>query len=160
MSRELMKMVGVSVCSSLCTAVFVVACTASADKMDDDERGSGDELAEDDGEDGGGSGSDDDDGDGPGDGGDDGDDVSAADLAELAAQIDDLVAFQTSALCFMGHMTDEQGWDGENIGDTDYPGTWYDIVWDDSGNWDEGEGKSRWMQGPNSDASVAYDDCF
>jgi hypothetical protein len=27
MSRELMKMVGVSVCSSLCTALFVVACT-------------------------------------------------------------------------------------------------------------------------------------
>ena len=96
MSRELMKMVGVSLSSSLCTAVFVVACTASADKMDDDERGSGDDLAEDDGEDDGGSGSDDDDGDGPDDGDDDNgsaddDDGGLADLisdvAEMAATI-------------------------------------------------------------------------
>ena len=174
MSRELMKMVGVSISSSLCTAVFVVACTASADKMDDDERGSGDELAEDDGDDGGGSGGDDDDGDGPGDGGDDDDNSSGDDdddddggladlvtqVGEMATQIDDLVAFQTSMLCYLERQRDDQGWDGANIGDTDDPDRWYDIVWDDAGMGDRGEGFSLWTQGPNSDAQKAYDDCF
>jgi len=165
MSRELMKMVGVSVCSSLCTAVFVVACTASADKMDDDERGSGDELAEDYGEDGGGSGSDDDDGDGPGDGdddnssGDDDDDGGLADLVtqvgEMATQIEELVAFQTSALCFMGHMTDDQSWSGVDFESSSYPGTWTEIEWDGHRS-----GATAWGQGPNSDAQKAYDHCF
>ena len=143
MSRELMKTIGVSLTSSLCTALFVVACTAGAEKMSHDDRGS-DDGAEDDGEDDDGSGGNDDDGgDGPGDDGDDGDGVSAADLAELAAQLDDLVAFQASALCFIGHMTDEQQWD---------PGwDWSDIGADDAVSWE---------QGPNSDASKAYDDCF
>ena len=153
MSRELMKMVGVSVCSSLCTAVFVVACTAAADKVDDDERGSGEELAED----GGGSGGDEDDGDGPGDGGDDddngsGDDDDDGDLAdlvtqvgEMATQIEELVAFQTSALYFIGHMTDDQSWIADER-------SWRDL--------DEHGGTGTWQEGSNSDAQQAYDDCF
>jgi hypothetical protein len=165
MSRELMKMVGVSVCSSLCTAVFVVACTAAADKVDDDERGSGEELAEDGGGSGGdeddgdgpGDGGDDDDGDGPGDGGDDddngsGDDDDDGDLAdlvtqvgEMATQIEELVAFQTSALYFIGHMTDDQSWIADER-------SWRDL--------DEHGGTGTWQEGSNSDAQQAYDDCF
>ena len=35
MSRELMKTIGVSLTSSLCTAMFVVACTAAAQYADE-----------------------------------------------------------------------------------------------------------------------------
>jgi hypothetical protein len=147
MSVDFLKMVGVSLSSSICTAVFVVACTAGAEKMGDDDRGSSDEVAEDDGDGGSGEGddhggdSDGDGSDGPGDDGDDGDDVTAAELAELAGQIEDLVAFQVSALCFIGHMTDDQQWD---------PG------WD----WSDIDAAVSWEQGPNSDSQKAYDDCF
>jgi hypothetical protein len=68
--------------------------------------------------------------------------VSAAELAELAAQIDDLVAFQTSALCFIGHMTDDR--------------RWWDGEWRDTSS----DGADFWTQGPNSDSQKAYDDCL
>jgi hypothetical protein len=154
MSVDFLKMVGVSLSSSICTAVFVVACTAGAEKMGDDDRGSSDEVAEDDGDGGGGEGDDDGGSDGPGDG--DGDDaVSAAEIAELAGQIEDLVAFQVSALCFIGHMTDDQHWSGGNTSDSYYPGIWSDIEW-----YDHDDGERDWGQGPNSDSQKAYDDCF
>ena len=149
-------MVGVSVSSSLCTALFVVACTASANKTGSSDSAPGDGHAEAEGgehDDGGGTGDgaedeQDDPGTGedhPGDDTDDGDAITAAELAELAGQIEDLVAFQTSALCFIGHMTDEQNWSYSET-------AWYDIPEESGAEW--------WLQGPNSDAQKAYDDCF
>ena len=135
MSRELMKTISVSLTSSLCTAMFVVACTAAAT----------------DGDKGGGSG-----GDGSGDvSGDDGDDGGLADLiqdvaemsATIAAQqasIVELELFKSSSLCFIGHMTDDQYW---SDGTEDFN----DLCSDCETSWD---------QGLNSDAQQAYDDCF
>jgi hypothetical protein len=121
----------------------VVACTAGAEKMGDDERGSSDEVAEDDGDGGGGEGDDDGgDDDGIDDGGDD-EGFSAADAADIV-----------SIKCFIGHMIDDQSgfeYDQDNGGSE-----WRDIVWDYNSN-----GTSGWDQGPeNSDAKKAYDDCF
>ena len=173
MSRELLKMVGVSVSSSLCTAIFVVACTASANKTGGSDSAPGDGHAEAEGsehDDGGGTGDgagdeQDDPGTGedhPGDDTDDGDAITAAELAELAGQIEDLVAFQTSALCFIGHMTDEQQWVGLGTDHEDYPGVWSDITWGEAvDSYDYGNsGYGMMTQGPNSDAQKAYDDCF
>jgi hypothetical protein len=140
MSRELMKTISVCLTSSMCTAMFVVACTAGAEKMSEGGDGSG--------------GSSDDGGDGPGDDGDDGDGMSAADLAALEARVLALEDFKSSSLCFIGHMTDDQWWKADN---TDEISTWGDIPWDDSGY---DHGATRWEQGPNSDAMKAYDDCF
>jgi hypothetical protein len=112
--------------------VFVVACTASANKSGGGDSGPADVSADDDGGDDDGGGSD---GDGPDDGDGGGDDVSAADLAELAADI-------ASIKCFIGHMTDDQRWDG------------YSGAWEDKSDY------HTWYQGPNSDALKAYDDCF
>jgi len=135
MSRELMKTISVSLTSSLCTAMFVVACTAAAT----------------DGDKGGGSG-----GDGSGDvSGDDGDDGGLADLiqdvaemsATIAAQqaaIVELELFKSSSLCFIDHMTDDQRW------------SYTSEAWGDVGT----DGNDAWGQGPNSDSQKAYDDCF
>jgi len=148
----------------------VVACTAGAEKpsetsTDDGEWGS-------DADDDGGPGSDDgssdgggvDDGDDdvPSDDGDEEDAVSAAELAELAGQIEDLVAFQTSALCFIGHMTDDQEWFGAPTDHEDYPGLWSEITWGEGGeSYDyRNRGYGYMTQGPNSDAMKAYEDCF
>jgi hypothetical protein len=86
MSSDLLKTITVSLTSSFCTALFVVACTAGADSKTDhtasDASGS-------DGVDDPGDGGDD-----PGDGGDDpgdgGDGVDAATLADLELRIADL----------------------------------------------------------------------
>ena len=37
--NDTLKTLSISLCSSLCTALFVVACTAGADKFDDDDDG-------------------------------------------------------------------------------------------------------------------------
>jgi hypothetical protein len=145
MSQDLLKTITVSLTSSFCTALFVVACTAGADSKTDltapDAPGS-------DGVDDPGDGGDD-----PGDGGDDpgdgGDGVDAATLADLELRIADLEDFKSSSLCFIDHMTDNQEW-GTQPPDGD--GGWETIT-NTSG--------VDWTQGPqNSDAMKAYDDCF
>ncbi len=143
--QDTLKTLSISLCSSICTALLVVACTAGADKLDDDD--------------------DDWDNDGTsetappdvGFGGDDGDGLSSEELAELtatvAAQQEAIVAleeFQASSLCFIGHMMDGKYWQPRIEGADGYPGYWIDIE----------DLHYRWNQGPNSDAQEAYDDCF
>ena len=48
--------------------------------------------------------------------------------------------------CFIGHMTDDRAWSADGLDEGSCTIT-------------NGEG-SPWQQGPNSDASKAYDDCF
>jgi hypothetical protein len=151
MSQDLLKTITVSLTSSFCTALFVVACTAGADSKTDltapDAPGS-------DGVDDPGDGGDD-----PGDGGDDpgdgGDGVDAATLADLELRIADLEDFKSSALCFIGHMTDDQSWH-EYDEDSSSSSEWRDIEWDYNST-----GSRGWDQGPeNSDSKKAWDDCF
>ena len=132
MSSDLLKTLTVSLTSSFCTALFVVACTAGAEKppetsADDGEWGS---YADDDG--------------GPG-GDDDAAALAALELrvAELELRVAELEDFQSSALCFIGHMTDDQTWSVSS--------NQFITMGDSSGQWEEG---------PNSDAMKAYEDCF
>ena len=133
MTRELMRTISVSLTSSMCTALFVVACTAGAT----------------DGDKGGGSGDD--------DGGDGGLADLISDVAEMSATIAaqqvaivELEAFESSALCFIGHMTDDQHWRASSSDE----GSWREIEGIDS------TGQENWRQGPNGDGMKAYDDCF
>ena len=125
MSQDLLKTITVSLTSSFCTALFVVACTAGADSKTAapslGDAGSG----------------------GVDDPGDDGDGVDAATLAALELRVAELEDFQSSSLCFIGHMTDDSSWEGYT---SPY---WRDI-----------DSEARWDQGPNSDATKAYEDCF
>ncbi len=143
MSSDLLKTLTVSLTSSFCTALFVVACTAGAEKpghdgAHDDSDHEDDAAVEDDDDGAGGT----DAGGGSGnvgdDGGDDDDGLSSADLAAVQADI-------ASIKCFIGHMTDDQTWNSSSS-------RWYDIS-------DE-YGFASWDEGPNSDAMKAYEDCF
>ena len=160
MSPDILKTLTVSLTSSLCTALFVVACTAGADKLDeDDDDWDNDGTTESEPPDVG--------------FGDDGDDegLSSEELAELtatvAAQQEAIVAleeFQASSLCFIGHMLDETQWTGRHPGQSDYPGTWRDIIWSAGDGGEDpsgaGSGQATWSQGPNADSMKAYEDCF
>jgi len=150
MSPDILKTLTVSLTSSLCTAFFVVACTAGAEKWGAEPPPAAPDNSGGGGGDGDGSSDDggDDGGDDPGDGGNDGDGLSAEDLAAVEADI-------ASIKCFIGHMTDDQSWWSEETEDDDYPGYWEEIIWNRNYS-----GSDHWKQGPNSDASKAYDDCF
>ena len=147
MTTDTLKTITISLTSSFCTALFIVACSASADKS-----GEPPSLTSgyDDDDDGGGYG-------GGSDVGGGGGDVDAATLAALELRVAELEDFRSSALCFIGHMTDDSRWDGERVGHDSYPGTWRDIRWDNYGYL---EGEAFWNQGHNSDAMKAYEDCF
>ena len=122
MSSDLLKTLTVSLTSSFCTALFVVACTAGAEKPPETSAEGGD----------------------------------AATLAALGLRVAELEDFQSSSLCFIGHMTDDSYWDGWRVELEDpRDGAWKDIEWDGSSS-----GEWEWNQGPNSDAIKAYEDCF
>tara|TARA_B100000530_G_scaffold30887_1_gene18461 strand:+ start:57 stop:446 length:390 start_codon:yes stop_codon:yes gene_type:complete len=129
MSSDLLKTLTVSLTSSFCTALFVVACTAGAEKPPETSAEDG-EWGSDAGDDGG------------SDVGGGGGDVDAATLAALELRVAELENFQSSALCFIGHMTDVQ----------------YISPYD--GEWTESEVSKTWKQGPESDSKFAYNDCF
>ena len=74
--------------------------------------------------------------------GSDGSDGASPPDAALEAEVAALRSEVDALKCFIGHMTDTQAWE---------PDYWYDLS--DFGTID-------WHQGPNSDASKAYEDCF
>ena len=88
--------------------------------------------------------------------GNDGNDGTNPPSAALEAEVLRLGNEVASLKCFIGHMTDDQEWKGSTTTSDNYPGYWDDIVWGAGGN----TGEREWDQGPNSDASKAYDDCF
>ena len=90
----------------------------------------------------------------------------ASQVTELASQVTELAtslaasevalaSLQTSVDCYIGHQTDDVRWYADAIKGDYYPGRWHDIGWDTSH-----DGDFEWMQGPNSDAAMAYVDCF
>ncbi len=66
--------------------------------------------------------------------------VSAAELAELETALAATEAEVAALKCFVGHMLDDEYWE-------------YD-------QWKPVANGYPWNQGPNSDASKAYEDCF
>ena len=78
---------------------------------------------------------------------------SSADLASLEAIVEtqqstitQLEATQSKLLCFIDHMTDEERWDPNDEVFEEIEASALNSV--------------TWRQGPNTDSSVAYEDCF
>ena len=101
-------------------------------------------------------------------GGDEGDDQDISGLVSEVAGLVSEVAGLASALAAtqaevarlgseggsLGHMTDDQSFNGHPPSSNSWPGTWQTIELEQS------HGEATWAQGPNSDSSMAYDDCF
>jgi|TARA_R100000458_G_scaffold58772_1_gene67542 hypothetical protein len=150
--QDTLKTLSISLCSSICTALFVVACTAAADKSDTSSDGYPEYEDEEGGSTGGGSG-----GGVDGGGDDDADDMDSitealAQIAELGttvaaqqAAIVELEQFKSNSLCFIGHMTDDM-----YLSDDE----WREISnMYEATTWEQGSGSG-------SDAMRAYEDCF
>ena len=130
MSRETLKTVTISLTSSFCTALFLVACTAAANKQTSTDNG--DRSSSNGSSVGGGS-----------------DSTDAATIAALEARVLALEDFREGTLCFFDHMTDSRVWRYDHPSQQNYM-EWQTIT----GRYDS------WAQGTDSDASKAYDDCF
>ena len=74
--------------------------------------------------------------------------ATQAEVSALRAEVDSLH-------CFVGHMTDEQRWYARISDDGTDSSEWVDGTADSTNN-----GDYPWNQGPNSDASEAYNECF
>tara|TARA_Y100001937_G_C7012208_1_gene281479 strand:+ start:297 stop:716 length:420 start_codon:yes stop_codon:yes gene_type:complete len=68
-----------------------------------------------------------------------------SDVAALESDVVELEQFKSSSLCFIGHMTDDKKW---VVTGDEYWGSIFEDYY------------AGWNQGPNSDAQMAYDDCF
>jgi len=122
--------------------VYATACSDAGKAT----AGDGSEAEDEDGD-----GNDDDDDGDPDDG--EGAAEAAAAIAELEIELADL---KSSVLCYIGHQTDDKGWDADYY---TLSGTWYEI--EAAHKVYSGQtGESGWNQGPNSDSSQAYEDCF
>ena len=78
-----------------------------------------------------------------------------ADVAALRQRVKALEQTEASLYCFIGAMTDDQRWVSRDLDDDDTPGFFSEIELDNIES-----GSDEWDQGPNSDASVAYANCF
>ena len=76
-------------------------------------------------------------------------------LAATQTEVNALRSEADSLHCFIGHMTDEQRWFARISDDGTDSSEWVDGTADSSNN-----GDYPWNQGPNSDASEAYNECF
>ena len=145
MTSNTLKTMGTSIGSSLFTLFLVLACTAGADKADDDDflrdssaGGDSQSVANDTAE-------------APDDA--PSEDTLESQIAALSTTVEAqqvaiaaLEEGQASLLCFIGHMTDEQRWDPSDEAFEDIEPAALNSV--------------TWRQGPNTDSSQAYEDCF